>query len=85
MKLGERAQHMVNFNDLVPQLPPQEWGFRQSSNEVWISSVADNNFVACPGQENAACQDGLGLVAQVADFGRYLDLAIHLGPYAGVS
>lgn len=43
---------MINYNDLIPTLPPRSFGFRQSSNEVWISNAAGTSYVACPGQEN---------------------------------
>ncbi|KAL1408399.1 hypothetical protein Q8F55_005211 [Vanrija albida] len=82
--LGNRAQHMVNNNDVVPQLPPGDWGFQQSSNEIWITRPGGTQYRACPGQENYSCQDGLGIVGAVVNFALYLDAAVHLGPYVGV-
>ncbi|KAL1408400.1 hypothetical protein Q8F55_005212 [Vanrija albida] len=82
--LGDRAQHMINYNDLVPTLPPRSFGFRQSSNEVWIANAAGTSYVACPGQESTSCQDSMNLTADIESFVEYLDFGAHSGPYAGV-
>ncbi|WVQ81503.1 hypothetical protein IAT38_003627 [Cryptococcus sp. DSM 104549] len=50
--LGSNQQHLVNFNDDVPHVPPREWGFRQSSNEIWIHADG-TTYTACSGQENS--------------------------------
>jgi hypothetical protein len=76
MQLGTRAQHIVNYNDAVPQSPSQAMGFQQSSNEIWIANAAGTKYIACPGQENKACQDSLAAATGTS---------VHLGPYAGVT
>ncbi|EIW67033.1 hypothetical protein TREMEDRAFT_64900 [Tremella mesenterica DSM 1558] len=86
--LGTRAQHLINFNDDVPHVPPRPWHFRQSSGEIWISEDG-KTYVSCDGQENIHCSDSLetplGELALVASFLDGLDLPRHLGPYSGVT
>jgi hypothetical protein len=82
--LGEYSQHMSHLNDIVPQLPPAEWGFVHSSNEVWIKEDKPATYISCSNGESEECQVGLGLVGYVSEFATSLDALVHLGPYAGV-
>ncbi|KAL1412036.1 hypothetical protein Q8F55_003033 [Vanrija albida] len=83
--LGDRAQHMVNFNDVVPHLPPKDWGWRHSSNEVWIPKLGGPELRLCSGQENVKCSDSLNFgFALISSFIKYADKEVHSGPYAGV-
>lgn len=83
--LGDRAQHIVNFNDPVPHLPPKDWGWRQSSNEVWIPQVGGPELRLCTGQENTKCSDSLNFgFALITSLIQYMDADVHSGPYAGV-
>ncbi|RSH95317.1 hypothetical protein EHS25_000404 [Saitozyma podzolica] len=85
--LGSNTQHMINFNDDVPHVPPRDWGFQQSSGEVWILQ-GGTTYESCSGQENSQCSDslesGLDEVALVASFVNDMDSSEHRGPYAGV-
>lgn len=36
--MGKRTQHMIDYNDVVPQVPPRALGFRHSSGEIFIST-----------------------------------------------
>jgi len=82
--LGVFAQHMTNLDDIVPQLPPADWGFAHSSNEIWISDKDDKHYIACPEGESKECQAGLGLVGHMSELPANLKVLSHLGDYAGV-
>ncbi|KAI0047406.1 alpha/beta-hydrolase [Auriscalpium vulgare] len=77
-QLGSDYTFITHKNDPVPVVPPRVLGFQHSAGEVHITATDDStgeatNTVACPGQENANCQDGNSLLStSVAD---------HLGPY----
>ncbi|KAH9958857.1 lipase [Russula dissimulans] len=66
-----------NMEDLIPTLPPRDWGFVHPSGEVHIQD--SGAWIACsaqPGQENTSklCTDGdVGLFHQ--------SISNHLGPY----
>ena len=51
-------EHVVNFNDDVPHLPPRPLGYQQSSNEVWIEANGVT-YEFCDGQENPVRQLGV--------------------------
>jgi len=64
---------MTNQNDPVPTVPPKFLGFQHSSGEIHIVDDTQQNFVDCPGQDNANCATGNNVLdASVQD---------HLGPY----
>lgn len=50
---------MINFNDDVPHVPPRDWGFQQSSGEVWILQ-GGTTYESCSGQENAVSRASYG-------------------------
>lgn len=84
--MGERSQHMVNFNDPVPHLPPLAWGFRHSGNEVFLDKLGSLDPLVCSGQENSHCADKyeepLNWLASIV---QYVDSEVHMGPYVGVT
>jgi hypothetical protein len=56
---------MINFNDDVPHVPPRDWGFQQSSGEVWILQ-GGTTYESCSGQENSVSQtSATGKEAQI--------------------
>lgn len=63
--LGSYGQHYINYDDLVPSLPPQEvipftgglYGWRHSSGEIW--KTPEGPLVLCKGQENPGCFDSV--------------------------
>lgn len=55
--LGTDAQHLNNFIDVVPQLPSRNFGYQQSSNEIWIADDHGKEYRACAGQENKVGQE----------------------------
>ncbi|KAJ6452640.1 alpha/beta-hydrolase [Mycena sanguinolenta] len=70
---GVGVTFMTNQNDPVPVVPPKFTGFQHSSGEVHIVDDTQQNFVACPGQDNENCSTGNNV----------LDSSVqnHLGPY----
>ncbi|KAF7337362.1 Lipase-3 domain-containing protein [Mycena sanguinolenta] len=70
---GVGVTFMTNQNDPVPVVPPKFLGFQHSSGEVHIVDDTQQNFVACPGQDNENCSTGNNV----------LDSSVqnHLGPY----
>ncbi|KAF7332861.1 Lipase-3 domain-containing protein [Mycena venus] len=62
-----------NQNDPVPTVPPKFLGFQHSSGEIHIVDDSQQNFVACPGQDNANCATGNNVLKS--------SVANHLGPY----
>ncbi|CCM03519.1 uncharacterized protein FIBRA_05653 [Fibroporia radiculosa] len=71
---------MNNEKDPIPIVPGRFLGFEHPETEVHIVSEADNNVVACPGNDDATdAQCTIMTVPNVLD-GDILD---HLGPYPG--
>ncbi|KAJ6469739.1 alpha/beta-hydrolase [Mycena vitilis] len=64
---------VTNQNDPVPTVPPRALGFAHSSGEVHIVDDSQNNFVACPGQDNENCATGNSLLS--------VSVSNHKGPY----
>ncbi|KAJ7719310.1 alpha/beta-hydrolase [Mycena metata] len=64
---------MSNQNDPVPTVPPKFLGFQHSSGEIHIVDDTQQNFIACPGQDNTNCATGNNVLAS--------SVANHLGPY----
>jgi predicted lipase len=71
--MGNRSLFMVNYDDMVPHLPPKALNFVHSSGEVW-SKRNDSDWVWCRGQDNDDCSDSVD-----GDFS-----SLHDGPYAQV-
>lgn len=69
--------HVVNDNDIVPHLPPEDFGFEHPSGEVWITSAGGSTYDFCPGQEDENCANSVS----VFDY----STSPHDGPYAGVT
>lgn len=44
--------YVVNGNDIVPHLPPREFGYQQPSGQIWINPSNSSNWKLYPGQEN---------------------------------
>ncbi|KAG6860003.1 hypothetical protein C0995_000646 [Termitomyces sp. Mi166 len=61
--IGSTTTHMTNQDDIVPRLPPRLLDYQQPSGEVHIRAVDANgnptDVVACPGQENENCSEGI--------------------------
>lgn len=58
--LSDRAPHVINYNDAVPNLPMragelfwQKFEYTHPSHEVWITG--DKQWIACKGRENTYC------------------------------
>jgi len=66
-------KHVVNGQDIVPQIPPQLFGYRHPAGELFQTN---GTVVACEGQENSACSAGNNILK-----GTKVD---HDGPYVGV-
>ncbi|KAJ6528913.1 alpha/beta-hydrolase [Mycena capillaripes] len=62
-----------NQNDPVPTVPPKFLGFQHTSGEIHIVDDSQNNFIECPGQDNAACATGNNVLQS--------SVQNHLGPY----
>lgn len=75
-KFLPNQNHIVNFRDPVPHLPPRTFGFQHSSGQIWIKKYGSTNALQCPGQENEHCSDEV-------HFYDY-DVDDHFGPYFGV-
>lgn len=69
--LGDRARHVVNGNDIVPHLPPRNFGYTHSGGEVWKTD--DGQWILCKGQENPMCANSVA--PGTPD--------LHEGPYPG--
>jgi hypothetical protein len=66
-------KHVVNNQDIVPQIPPQFLGYRHPAGEVFQTA---ESVVECEGQENSACSAGNNIING--------SRAEHDGPYLGV-
>ncbi|KAJ7154478.1 alpha/beta-hydrolase [Mycena filopes] len=64
---------MSNQNDPVPTVPPKFLGFQHTAGEIHIVDDTQQNFVACPGQDNANCATGNNVLK--------VSVGDHLGPY----
>ncbi|WOO78904.1 putative feruloyl esterase A [Vanrija pseudolonga] len=58
--LKDRAPHVINYNDAVPNLPMREgklfgqtFEYTHPSHEVWITK--EQQWIACNGRENTYC------------------------------
>ncbi|KAJ6561212.1 alpha/beta-hydrolase [Mycena vulgaris] len=70
---GVGVTFVSNQNDPVPTVPPRLLGFQHSSGEIHIVDDSQQNFIACPGQDNKNCASGNSLLkASVSN---------HKGPY----
>ena len=76
----DTSYHMVNSRDIVPHLPPQDFGFHHFSQEVWYPSISNfSKFIICDGSgEDPHCSDSL-------DFYESSDHHCYLGYYVGCS
>ncbi|KAJ7132176.1 alpha/beta-hydrolase [Mycena epipterygia] len=70
---GVGVTFMTNQNDPVPTVPPRFLGFQHSSGEIHIIDDTQQNFVACPGQDNENCATGNSLLS--------VSVGNHKGPY----
>ncbi|PCH40107.1 hypothetical protein WOLCODRAFT_23846 [Wolfiporia cocos MD-104 SS10] len=71
---------MNNEKDPIPIVPGRFLGFQHPETEVHIVSEADNDVVACPGNDDATdAQCTIQTVPNIADS----DILDHLGPYPG--
>jgi len=68
--------HVTNDNDIVPHLPPQDFGYEHPSGEVWIAVAGGSTYDFCPGQEDYNCANSVSIL----DY----STSPHDGPYAGV-
>lgn len=76
-KLLPDQQHVVHFQDPVPQMPPKTFGFRHPSGEIWIADEKGDIVYMCGGQENKMCSDSVS-------FFNYRS-SDHSGPYFHVT
>lgn len=84
-RMGSRQQHLQNYNDPFPHLPPKDWGFRHPSNEIFLPSAGSMNPVACTGQENKKCaNEHAEPLDWLTSFVSLSKTDIHSGPYLGV-
>jgi len=65
--------YMTNQNDPVPTVPPRFLGFQHPSGEIHVVDDTQQNFVACPGQDNTNCATGNSVLSA--------DVSNHKGPY----
>ncbi|KZT12053.1 alpha/beta-hydrolase [Laetiporus sulphureus 93-53] len=71
---------MNNMKDPIPIVPGRSLGFEHPETEVHVVSEADNDVVACPGNEDATDADcTIMTVPNILDS----DILDHLGPYPG--
>ena len=73
-------QRLTHYNDVVPHLPPLEFGFNHAGNEVWQNNQGDSlAVVQCANSagktENKACADSI-LATGVDAHLRYLAVTI---------
>lgn len=80
-----RIQHMNNYNDIVPHLPPRALDYRHYGHEIYITSWGGEEYISCEGQENRKCT-GQFMKAEelLGSLVPHLDAIVHSGPYAGV-
>jgi len=69
--IGSTFNRITNGQDPIPIVPPRALDYSHPSGEVHI--FPGNVTVACPGQENAACQEGHSILKE--------HFADHKGPY----
>lgn len=82
---GGRIQHMNNFNDIVPHLPPRALDYRHYGHEVYITSWGGQEYISCEGQEDKKCAGRFLEPGQLfASLIPNMDAIVHSGPYAGV-
>jgi hypothetical protein len=81
---------MTNQNDPVPTVPPRFLGFQHPSGEIHVVDDTQQNFVACPGQDNTNCATGNSVLsADVSNHkgglenivSTFTQLTISVGPY----
>ena len=73
-------QRLTHYNDVVPHLPPTEFGFNHAGNEVWYSQQGDALlYIECSNSarnpENSRCSDSI-LATGTAAHLRYLGVTI---------
>ncbi|KAL4403150.1 hypothetical protein ACI68E_000933 [Malassezia pachydermatis] len=54
-----RFYYVVNGPDLVPHMPPREWGYQQPSGQIWINPANSTHWKFYPGQENVHGADSV--------------------------
>lgn len=74
-KLGNSQVHVTNDDDIVPHTPPEDIGFTQTRNEIWIDRGKDE-VILCRNRENEDCAAGVRTTS--------LSWIGHGGPYFGV-
>eukprot|EP01104_Vermistella_antarctica_P015103 TRINITY_DN488_c0_g5_i2.p1 TRINITY_DN488_c0_g5~~TRINITY_DN488_c0_g5_i2.p1 ORF type:complete len:315 (+),score=44.55 TRINITY_DN488_c0_g5_i2:173-1117(+) len=50
---------VINYNDLVPHLPPQAFGFEHADFELWNNALPNGTLVECTGGEDPYCADSV--------------------------
>ncbi|RKP09235.1 Alpha/Beta hydrolase protein, partial [Thamnocephalis sphaerospora] len=56
--IADQPLRVVNYNDIVPRLPPSWTGYQHRDREVWITSESDTGAVLCDanlGKEDPNC------------------------------
>lgn len=80
-----RIQHMNNYNDIVPHLPPRVLDYRHYGHEIYITSWGGEQYIGCEGQENRKCTGQFMRAEElIGSLVPHLDAIVHSGPYAGV-
>lgn len=80
-----RIQHMNNFNDIVPHLPPRALDYRHYGHEIYITSWGGEEYISCEGQENRKCTGQFMRAEElIGSLIPHLDAIVHSGPYSGV-
>jgi pimeloyl-ACP methyl ester carboxylesterase len=65
-------RRVTHYNDPVPLLPPEEWGYEPHAGEIYIKkeslSPSESDVYACVGDKDARCSSGFdALTAETAD------------------
>lgn len=80
-RLGGRFYYVINGKDIVPRVPPRDFGYQHPSGQIWINPANSDEWKYYPGQENkygANSDEGLWPLDHI---GRYFHTL--LGPFAG--
>ncbi|RUP42712.1 Alpha/Beta hydrolase protein [Jimgerdemannia flammicorona] len=63
----------VNRNDIVPHLPPENFGYQHHGNEHWIEN-ASGDVVLCSTNEDSSCADSVVPFTSISSHLMYWDI-----------
>jgi hypothetical protein len=67
---------LVHYEDIVPHLPPEDFGFQHAMTEVWYNEAQTSYQVCTDGGEDPNCSDSLLLPISVSDHLNYLNYMV---------